>query len=87
MMLKSFLKLRPEVLFENTSSIKNFAETFRWHFHTKVYSQVTYGGDLYHVGPSKLICETNRWTGPCVMRFLPEGYSEQTMILYLGVSG
>ena len=40
-------------------------------------------GDLCHIGPSKLICETNRWTGTCVMRFLPEGNSEQTMILYL----
>ena len=53
-----------------------------YYFHTKVYSQMTSGGELYHVETSKLICETNRWTGPCVMRFLPEGYSEQTMILH-----
>ena len=87
MMPKIFRKQRPEVLFGNTSSIKNFAEAFRCHFHTKVYSRMTSSGDLYHVGPSKLIYETNRWTGPCVMRFLPESYSEQTMILYLGGSG
>ena len=48
---------------------------------------MTSGGDLYHVGSSKLICETNRWTGPFVMRFLPEGHSEQTMILHLCGSG
>ena len=30
-----------------------------YYFHTKVCSQMTSGGDLYHVGPSKLICETN----------------------------
>ena len=47
----------------------------------------TSSGDLYHVGTSKLICETNRWTSLCVMRFLPEGYSEQTMILHLCGSG
>ena len=44
-------------------------------------------GDLYHVGPSKWICETNHWTGPCMMRFLPESYSKQTMILHLCGSG
>ena len=44
-------------------------------------------GDLCHVGSSKLICETNRWTGPYVMRFLVEGRSEQTMILHLCGSG
>ena len=44
-------------------------------------------GDLCHIGPSKLICETNRWTGTCVMRFLPEEDSEQTMILHLSGSG
>ena len=54
-----------------------------YYFHTKVYSQMTSGGGLCHVGPSKLICDTNRWTGHCVMRFLPEGRSEQTMILHL----
>ena len=48
---------------------------------------MTSGGDLCHVGTSKLICETNRWTGPCVMRFLPEGHFEQTIILQLCVSG
>ena len=48
---------------------------------------MTSGGDWYDVGPSKLICETNRWTGPCVMRFLAESYSEHTMILHLCGSG
>ena len=47
------------------------------YFHTKVCSQITSGGDLYDIGPSKLICETNWWTGLCVMRFLPEGYSDR----------
>ena len=32
---------------------------------------------------SKLICEANRWTDSCVMRFLLEGRSEQIMILPL----
>ena len=49
--------------------------------------QMTSGGDLYHVGTSRLMCEANRWTGSCVMRFLPEGRSKQTMILYLCGSG
>ena len=44
---------------------------------------MTSGGGLCHVGTSKLICETNRWTGPCVMRFLLEGRSELTMIPHL----
>ena len=44
---------------------------------------MTSGGDLCQVGTSKLIWETNRWTGPSFMRFLPEGPSEQTMILHL----
>ena len=48
---------------------------------------MTSGGYLCHVGSSKLICETNRWTGPYVMRFLLEGRSEQTMILNLCGSG
>ena len=48
---------------------------------------MTFGRDLCHVGPSKLICETNRWTSPCVVRFLLEGRSEQTMILHLCGSG
>ena len=54
-----------------------------YYFHTKVCSHMTSGGDVYHVGTSKLICETNWGTGPCVMRFLAEGYSEHTMILHL----
>ena len=54
-----------------------------YYFHTKVCSHVTSGGYL----TSKLICETNRGTGPCVMRFLVEGYSEHTMILHLCRSG
>ena len=40
-----------------------------------------------NVWPSKLIFEINRWTGPCVMRFLSEGCSEHTMILHLCGSG
>ena len=48
---------------------------------------MTSGGDLYHVGPSKLICETSRWIGLCVMQFLAEGYSEHTVILHLCRSG
>ena len=48
---------------------------------------MTSGGDLYHVGTNKLICETDRWTGPCVMRLLPEGRSKQTIILHLCGSG
>ena len=48
---------------------------------------MTSGRDLCHAGPSKLICETNRWTVPCVMQFLPEGYSEQITILHLCGSG
>ena len=39
---------------------------------------MTSGGDLCHVEPKKLICETNRRTVPCVMQFLLEGYSKQT---------
>ena len=58
-----------------------------YYFHTKVCSHMTSGGDLYHVGPSKLICETNRWTGPCVVQFLAEDYSKHTMILHLCGSG
>ena len=48
------------------------------YFHTKVRSQIAFGEDLCHVGTSKLICETNLWTGPCIW-FLPEGRSK-TMI-------
>ena len=58
-----------------------------YYFHIKVTSHMTSGGDLYHVGPSKLICQTNRWTGPCMMQFLVEGYSEHTMKLHLCGSG
>ena len=44
---------------------------------------MTSGGNLCLVGTSKLICEGNQWTGSCVMRFLPKGRSEQTMILHI----
>ena len=44
---------------------------------------MTSGGNLCHMGTNKLICETNQWTGSYVMRFLPEGRSEETMILHL----
>ena len=58
-----------------------------YYFHTKVCSHMASAGDLYHVGPSKLICETNQWAGPCLMQVLAEGYSEHTMILHLCGSG
>ena len=48
---------------------------------------MTSGGELCHVGPSKLFCETNQWTGPCKMQFLQEGCSKQTMIIHLCGSG
>ena len=48
---------------------------------------MTSDGDLCHKGTSKLICEANRWTGPCVIRFLPEGSSEQTIVPHLCGSG
>ena len=44
---------------------------------------MTSGGELCHMGTSKLICEANRWTGSCVMQFSPKGCSKQTMILHL----
>ena len=34
---------------------------------------MTSGGDLCHVGMSKLISETNQQTGPCVIQFVPKG--------------
>ena len=37
------------------------------YFYTKKCCQMTSGGDLCHVGTSKLISETNQWTGPCVI--------------------
>ena len=58
-----------------------------YYFHTKVCLQLTSGEDLCHGGTSKLICGANRWTGSCVMRFLPEGCSKQTMTLHLCGSG
>ena len=58
-----------------------------YYFHTKVCLQVTSVGDLNHVGTSKLIFEANRWTGFCVMSFLPKDCSEQIMILHLCKSG
>ena len=58
-----------------------------YYLHAKVCSQMTSGRDLCHIGPIKLLCKTNQWTVTCVMRFLPEGYSEQTMILHLCGSG
>ena len=54
-----------------------------YYFHTRVCLQMTSGGDLGHIGTGKLICEADRWTRSCVMRFLPEGRSEQTVILHL----
>ena len=54
------------------------------YFYTKVCSQMTSGGDLCHVGTSKLISETNRWTGPCVIQFLLEGRSETMLHHWCG---
>ena len=54
------------------------------YFYTKVCSQMTSGGDLCHVGASKLISKTNRWTGPCVIQFLPEGRSETMLHHWFG---
>ena len=73
--------------FGNGQDIERFLNTkvslgCSYYFHTKACSQMTSGGDLCHVGTSKLICGTNRWTGPCVMQFLLEGHSEHTMIHY-----
>ena len=45
------------------------------YFYTKVCYQMTSGGDLCHVGASKLNSETNRWIDPCVIQFLPESRS------------
>ena len=39
------------------------------------------GGDLGHIGASKLICKVNWWAGSCVMQFLLKCCSELTMIL------
>ena len=52
-----------------------------YYSHNRVCLQMIYSGDLYHIGSSKLICEANRWTGSCVMRFLRKDCSEQDMIL------
>ena len=68
------------------------------YFYTKVCSQMTSNGDLCHVGSSKLISETNRWTGPCMIQFLPEGRWEAmlshwcesgkyTTVLCFGIGG
>ena len=54
------------------------------YFYTKVCSQMTSNGDLCHVGTSKLISETNRWTGPCVIQFLLEGRSETMLHHWFG---
>ena len=51
-----------------------------YYFHTKLRLQITSGGNSYHIGISKLICETNRWTGCCVMSFLPKGCSEHNYV-------
>ena len=54
------------------------------YFYTKVCSQITSGLDLCDVGISKLISQTNRWTGPCVMQFLPEVCSETMLHHWCG---
>ena len=46
---------------------------------------MAYGGDMCHMGASKLICQANLWTGPCVMQFLPEGRSETIILISAGV--
>ena len=55
-----------------------------YYFYTKVCSQMTSSGDLYHAGTSKLISEANWWTGPCVMQFLLEGRSETMLHHWCG---
>ena len=60
---------------------------FLFYFHINIYSHMASGGDLYHVGRSKLICGTNWWTVLWLMRFLAEGYSEHTMKLHFCGSG
>ena len=54
-----------------------------YYFHARVALQMASGGDLCHIGTGKLICEADRWTRSCAMWFLPEGPSEQTVILHL----
>ena len=44
---------------------------------------MTSGVNFCNIGISKLICEAHRWIDSGVMRFLPEGRSEQTNILPL----
>ena len=44
---------------------------------------MTSGGDVCNIGTSELIYEANRFTGFCVIRFLPACRSEETMIIYL----
>ena len=54
------------------------------YFYTKVISQMTSSGDLYHAGTSKLISVANRLTGPCVIQFLLEGRSETMLHHWYG---
>ena len=38
-----------------------------YYFHTKLCLQMIFGGDLYHVGTGKRICEADLWTGSYVV--------------------
>ena len=55
------------------------------YFYTKVCSQMTSGGDLCHVETSKLISETNLWTGLCEIQFYREVVPRLWYIISVGV--
>ena len=63
------------------------------YFYTKKCCQMTSGGDLCHVGTSKLISETNQWTGPCVIGCSETmihhwcGSGKYTTVLCFGIGG
>ena len=56
------------------------------YFYTRACRQMTSGADLCHRETSKLISETNRWTGLYTIQFLSEVRSE-TMLHYWCWSG
>ena len=71
---------------QDTEGSSNFGVSLKCshYFYTKVCSQITSGGDLSHVETSKLISGTNRSTGPSVIQFLLEGFSETMLHHRLG---
>ena len=71
---------------QNTEGFSNIGVSLGCsnYFYTKVCFQRTSGEDLCHAGTSKLIRETNRWTGSCVMQFLPEGRLETMLHPWCG---